>query len=90
MPRLSFDASYAAEQGTDATQIELMLYDMYTVPYFLPRFEQQVSAVVSAGQSVVALNTTASLWREGMTAFLASPRMSELFTVARVSAGELE
>ena len=91
VPRLSFDASYAAEQGTDATQIELMLYDMYTVPYFLPRFEQQVSAVVSAGQSVVALDTTASLWREGMTGvFWASPRMSELFTVARVSAGELE
>lgn len=90
VPRLSFEANYTAAQGSDATQMELMLYDMYDVPYFLPLFEQQAEAQVHAGDSILTVDTSLTLWREGMTGILwQSSRVTELFTVQRAGQGEI-
>lgn len=90
VPRLRFELSYALP-GAQATQADMMLYDMAAYTFSFPRFEQAVRATVHAGDEAVACDLSYSNWKAGDIGLLwKSPRKAELFTVGAVGSASLQ
>ncbi len=65
VPRMTFNAPYTLKQGADATQMERILYEGYSIKSILPRFELQASARVDS--TTIFCDTAYGGWQADMT-----------------------
>lgn len=89
VPRLTCEFAYTLADA-EATQADLMLYNMSQYSFTLPRWEQQVPATVHAGDEAVVCDVSRANWQVGSVGLVwKSPRLCELFTVTQVGENSL-
>lgn len=89
VPRVSCEFDYRL-QSAEATQADLIFYNMAGYDFTLPRWEQQTTATVHAGDETIICDIAWANWQVGSSGIIwKSAREYELFTVAQVGAGSL-